>query len=179
LFNGLPVPLLSAGPNKVSAIVPWTISGSGSVSIQIGYGGSVTQPFVETVSSAAPALFTMDGSGAGQCSCLNQDGSVNGPANPASRGDVVVLYGTGAGLTDPVPKDGSIAAGPYPTELPVTVNIGGEPAEILYAGAAPGMAGVIQVNAIVPDDAASNPITPIVLTVGEWNGQSTTTLAIR
>ncbi|MGA2596684.1 MAG: hypothetical protein ABSH09_06775 [Bryobacteraceae bacterium] len=180
LFNGVPAPILYGGPNQMSVIAPFEISGSKTVSIQIASGSSESPVFTNPVSASTPALFTLDGSGASQCSCLNQDNSVNGPSNPASPGEVVVLYATGEGLTDPLPQDGAVAASPYPLpNLPVKVTIGGEQAQVLFAGAAPGMVGVLQVNAVVPADAASNLISPVVLTVGGVSSPATVTLAVQ
>ncbi len=70
---------------------------------------------------------------------------------PASAGEVVVLWGTGGGLTLPLvaeaenaPADGSCMAGP------LFVSIGGSEARVLYAGLAPGYAGLYQFNVEVP-----------------------------
>ena len=65
---------------------------------------------------------------------------------------VVMIYGTGESRTSPPGIDGMIT---YETlrkpVLPVSVIIGGQRAEVLYAGSAPGLvAGVLQVNARVP-----------------------------
>jgi uncharacterized protein (TIGR03437 family) len=180
LFNGVPAPILYGGPNQISVIAPFEISGSDKVSIQVANGSSTSPVFVNPGSSSSPALFTQDGSGAAQCSCLNQDNSVNGPSNPASPGEIVVLYGTGQGLTDPLPQDGAVAASPYPLpNLPVKVTIGGEQAQVLFAGAAPGMTGVLQVNAVVPADAASNLMSTVILMVGGVSSPATVTLAVQ
>ena len=69
------------------------------------------------------------------------------------RGHVIVLYATGAGQTTPESVDGQQTV---PPTLPkpiggVSVMIGGQNAQINYAGAAPYLvAGAIQVNAVVP-----------------------------
>jgi hypothetical protein len=59
--------------------------------------------------------------------------------------------------------DGALAAPPYPKlKLSVKVMIGGQPAEVIYSGAAPGLvAGVVQVNARVP--AGIVPISPLLV----------------
>src|ERR1035441_2974870 len=59
------------------------------------------------------------------------------------------------------------AVAPYPTPLlPVTLTVAGFPAQILYAGSAPGAVGLLQVNARVP--AGFIPTGPVAaeLTVG-------------
>ncbi len=101
----------------------------------------------------APALFA----NAGLAAALNEDGSVNGPLNPAAPGSVIVLFGTGAGVTDPPSVDGEITGATLPRPIePVEVTFGEQPAEILYAGAAPGLvAGVIQINARISGDQAA------------------------
>jgi len=69
--------------------------------------------------------------------------------------------------------------GPQPV-LPVSVKIGGLPAEIVYFGGAPGLvAGLMQVNVRVPKGIAAGPAVPIVLTVGAASSQTGVTLAVR
>jgi uncharacterized protein (TIGR03437 family) len=49
---------------------------------------------------------------------------------------------------------------------PVFVRVGGKPAQVQYAGNAPGfVAGAMQVNALIPDDAPSGEVS-IYLIVG-------------
>jgi uncharacterized protein (TIGR03437 family) len=63
---------------------------------------------------------------------------------------------------------------------PVSVTIGGQPATIRYAGAAPyQVLGIFQVNAVVPEGIGSGP-QPIVLTAGEnSNSQQQVTVAVQ
>src|ERR1019366_6820669 len=97
----------------------------------------------------------------------------NSSANPAPRGSIVVLYATGEGQTSPPGVDGSIAAGVLPSpRLPVSVRVGGTPAELLYAGAAPALvAGALQVNARIPIDTTPGNAVPILLVVGDFSSQ--------
>jgi uncharacterized protein (TIGR03437 family) len=81
---------------------------------------------------------------------------VNSAANPARRGNTVVIYATGGGSM-PGAIDGRLAQAPFAQlARAVSVRIGGVPAQVTYAGAAPGIvAGVLQINAIVPAGVAS------------------------
>jgi uncharacterized protein (TIGR03437 family) len=111
---------------------------------------------------------------------VNQDGTLNSSLNPAARGSIVVLYATGEGQTSPRGVDGRPADAPYPAPLaPVALNIGGYPAEILYAGAAPGFAGLMQINARVPAGYAGAGILPVTLSVGGTASQGGTTMAVK
>ncbi|MDA1316010.1 MAG: hypothetical protein O2968_22025, partial [Acidobacteria bacterium] len=69
---------------------------------------------------------------------------------PAFHNDLVVLYGTGFGLTDPPFEAGELPDQAAPVVLPAGVKIGGvearEQFELLYIGVAPGFAGLYQVN---------------------------------
>jgi uncharacterized protein (TIGR03437 family) len=115
----------------------------------------------------------------GQGAILNQNFTANSPANPAARGSVVVLYGTGFGLLDPQPADGAIADQTAVTRFAVTASLAGVPAEVTYAGAAPGLiAGVVQINVRIPEGIAPNLAAPITLTVGQAV-TPTVTIAIR
>jgi len=107
---------------------------------------------------------------------------VNSVANPAAKGSVVLIYATGEGETDPQVADGWLASSqvlPRP-KLPVAVKIGGLDAEVLYAGAAPGMVvGLLQVNVGVPPTVAAGNAVPVLLTVGNAVSQPGVTLALR
>jgi len=64
--------------------------------------------------------------------------------------------------------------------LNVGVQIDQRPAEVLYAGAAPGLpAGVIQVNARVPDDVRRGSNLPLAFTVGGASSPPPITVSIR
>jgi len=132
------------------------------------------------VQAATPALFTANGSGTGQGAIFNQDGSLNGAANAAARGSIVVLFATGEGQTNPAGTDGRVATDSYPKPvLPVKVNIGGVDAQVLYYGAAPFLvAGAMQVNARVPAGIAPG-AAPLVLSVGGFDSRSGVTLAVQ
>ena len=179
-FDGVSAPLLYTSSNQIGAIVPFSVAWP-STQVVVSSQGQTSQPMTLPVVPAAPALFSLDGSGAGQGAILNQDGSPNSPGNPAERGSVVVLYGTGAGQTSPPGTDGAISTTlPLPAPvLPVTVFIDSQPAELLYAGGAPEMVqGVIQINARVPDSASSGAI-PVLFKVGNYSSPSTVTLWLR
>jgi uncharacterized protein (TIGR03437 family) len=54
-----------------------------------------------------------------------------------------------------------------PQRLPVAVAIGGAPAEVLYAGSAPGQVpGLFQINARVPDAMGDGPTARVEVSVG-------------
>ncbi|HUS07590.1 MAG TPA: IPT/TIG domain-containing protein, partial [Bryobacteraceae bacterium] len=180
LFDGVAAPLIYVSPNQISAAVPYGVASKPSTRISIEYKGQLTNSIPVPVSLAEPALFTFDSSGRGPGALLNENGSVNTRDNPATKGSVVVLYGTGEGLTNPVVLDGKPSAVPLAKpRLPVRVRIAGREAELLYAGAAPGLiAGVLQVNVRIPNDCPSGAV-PLQLLVGERFSPQDVTIAVQ
>jgi uncharacterized protein (TIGR03437 family) len=97
-------------------------------------------------------MFSLDSTGQGQAAVLNQDNSINGPSNPATRGSVIQIFATGEGQTSPPGVTGSLTRSTPPLPvLPVKVTIAGLDAPLQFAGSAPdSVAGLMQVNALVP-----------------------------
>lgn len=180
-IGGTPAPLLYAGPNQINAIVPFEVSGLSSAQLFVMNSGQLIAGFPVTVAAAMPGIFTVSSSGVGQGAVLNQDSTLNSPSNPAARGSVVVLYATGAGLMNPAQIDGQVTGNNPPiTSLPVSVQIGGASAQVQYAGAAPGLvAGVLQVNCVVPQSVSPAESVPVQLTVGNATSPAGVTMAIQ
>jgi uncharacterized protein (TIGR03437 family) len=75
------------------------------------------------------------------------------PETPAAPGDVVTLYGTGFGATNPAWGVGEFPDRASPLAGTVTVTVGGvalQPSDVLYAGAAADAPGFYQFNLRLP-----------------------------
>jgi len=180
LFDGTPAPLVYVSAGQLSAIVPYAVAGKATTSLQVEYRGVRTNAVILRVTETAPGLFTANSSGKGPGAILNADNSVNTASNAAPVGGIVILYGTGEGITDPGGQDGLLATSVYPKpRQPVTVRIGGKDAEVLYAGAAPGLvAGVFQINVRIPDGVEPGP-QPVVVQVGMASSSPEVTVAVQ
>jgi len=181
LFDGIPAPLVYVSAKQCAAVVPYFGAYNPTTHVQVEYQGVRSAPLVVPVSATAPGLFTANASGTGQGSILNQDNTVNSVANPAGRGSVVILWGTGEGLTDPPGVDGRLAVDVLPAPLAaVAVDIGGLPATVQYAGAAPGMMpGVMQINAQMSPNVQAGSAVPVHITVGGVTSLDGVTLAVQ
>ena len=183
LLGGTPIPLLYVSAGQINAIVPYGIAASGSTTVQVQYQGQLSNTAGQTLQATAPGIYSIDYSGRGPGAILNVDYRVNSAVTPAPQGSVVMIYATGGGLTDPAGTDGGLAPSVEPLPrvvLPVSVTIGGAPAQVLYAGGAPGLVdGLIQINAVVPQGIASGPSVPLVVQIGDYQSQPGITLAVQ
>jgi trimeric autotransporter adhesin len=179
LFDGVPGTLFYVQANQINVQAPYEIAGQNSTEIEVVWKNVTRAQLTAAVAATAPALFTI-GNGTGQVLAINEDNTLNSVANPAARGSVVVLYATGEGQTDPAGVTGKPTTTPYPAPVSaVSVTIGGNPAEILFAGEAPGFVGLMQINARVPSGYAGAGILAVTLRVGVAGSPSGVTLAVR
>jgi uncharacterized protein (TIGR03437 family) len=152
LFDSVAAPMIYASAGQTSAIVPYGVATKASTQVSVVYQGVASPAQAVAVVPVQLGLFSANANGQGQGAILNQDNSVNSTLNPAKRGSIVVLFGTGEGQTTPPGVDGQTAVSVYPKpNAPVTVKIGGIEGNVLYYGAAPTLvAGVIQINVKIP-----------------------------
>ena len=166
LFDGIASPILYVSADQVGTVVPFGVTGTTQMVVANGAGQASSASL--TVAAATPALFTSSGLGSGQASALNEDGTTNSPTNPESAGSLISFYATGLGQTTPPGTDGAISTVLAAPNLPVSVLIGGLPAYVVYAGAAPGLVeGAFQINVRIPPLAPSNTVVLVVLQVGD------------
>jgi uncharacterized protein (TIGR03437 family) len=155
-FDGVPARVLFASRSQINAVVPIDVARRNIAPVRIESDAGSSNVIELPVTDSAPAIFT----GA----ILNEDYSVNTRANPATRESVLMMWGTGMGG--------------FSTES-VSVRIGARPAEVLYAGQAPGFVeGAVQINARIPADAPTGE-QPVMITVGDRTSAFGRTVAVR
>ncbi|HXA67454.1 MAG TPA: hypothetical protein VNV82_20015 [Bryobacteraceae bacterium] len=186
LFDGAPAPLYYSvdanGFGQVAGFAPFALDGKTQTTVQVVYNNFKTPPVTLFVLDAVPGLYTADASGGGQGSILNQDQSINSSTNPESVGNLIVLYGGGAGQTNPKGRDGALAGvgGPLAQlKLPVKVFIDGiQATDIPYAGPAPGLVeGVFQINVRIPAGVRRNTNVPVLVQIEDKQTQPGVTVA--
>lgn len=174
LVDDTPAPLYFVSPGQINIFVPTSAPQSGAAEFQVvrKSTGQILASAPVPMNVAAPALFTANANGAGQVMALNEDDTVNSPTNPAKRGEIIQLFGTGQGVVPGAPPDGEIPQGLTPTPDIPRVIIGscfvdscfGESHQIQYSGLAPGLIGVWQINVPIPmATAPSNNVTVALL----------------
>ncbi len=183
LFDGIFAPIVYVRNDQLSVVVPFEVAGRPTVNIQVRYNGQTSAAFTQRVVDTAPGVFTTNQQGSGQGAIVNENGQVNGPGNPAGKGRIVAIYLTGGGVMSVGNTTGGVSPvtplPTLPTNVPVTVTIGGQAAQVQYAGGAPGaIAGLYQINAVIPANIDSG-TQPVVVNIGGVPAQGNVTLTVQ
>ena len=185
-IGGIDAPLFFVSPNQINLQVPGGVT-AGNAAIQV-FNSGVTAAVGDgtvTVADAAPGIFTLDLSGRNQAIAQNSDLSRNADfdkvpgARPEAGGNVVVVYATGVGNTNPLVADGQAAPfSPLANATgTTTATIGGIPAEVQFSGLAPGFVGLWQLNIVLPANLPTNLATPFTVSL-KGKQSLVTTLAV-
>jgi uncharacterized protein (TIGR03437 family) len=152
-MNGIPLPILAVTPWQVNAQIPPLMEGLAAFELRFA-DGARSAPVAAQVAAFGPRIYLLPAVRENQAAALHgNSATVVGPANPAAAGQAIQIYASGLGPTDPLVAAGAAAPSnpPAVTTTPPVVTIGGRIARVLFSGLAPGLAGVYQVNVIVPE----------------------------
>jgi len=177
-LNGIAAPMVAISPSGanpyVSVQVPFEVlpagQTSGSVPLAITVNGETSTAIQAAIVPGAPGIFTIPPTGQGNAILVFLNPQTNAPtvAGPAGvslgypsapipRGTSGFFYVTGLGAMTPSVADGSgtcpAANGICNTNAQPMVLVGGVPAQVAFAGQAPGFPGVTQINITVPQSA--------------------------
>ncbi len=131
-INGVPTPLQFVSASQINAQVPFEVA-AGLATAELRLPAMPPAAIQFQIAPAAPGIFA------------------SGP-NQASAGSLIAVYLTGQGAVEPPVA----TAAPAPTSplaratYPVTATVGGQPADITFAGLSPGSVGLFQVNLRLP-----------------------------
>ena len=175
MVNGKNAPILSVSPQQINFQVPWETS-TGNATVQVSVNGTASNTISVPVSAAGPGLFS---EGGGRVLAQNSDYSLNFAHSPEKAGSTITTYVNGAGpIISPV-GDGSMTpmAPPIYSIAQLGVKIGSQNAQVAFAGLAPGMVGLLQLNIVVPSDLATGDYPLSVSINGETSNSGVITLA--
>ncbi|HVV45999.1 MAG TPA: hypothetical protein VHC72_12375 [Bryobacteraceae bacterium] len=184
-INGVAAPLSFVSPGQINAQAPWSLTAPDRniIAVTLAVTTAAGSASIQTgLASAAPGFFTADASGCGQAAALNihPDGavSVNSPSNSAAPGDYVALFGTGFGVPAQHLDDGTAAPGSAPLSATPGLTLDGTVvAPLAYAGLAPGLPGVDQINFEVPSTTRNGCAVPV--TGNQGLGGSKVTISVQ
>jgi uncharacterized protein (TIGR03437 family) len=172
-INGKPAAVNYISPGQLNVQAPADDAvGSVQVQVKTPQGSSSVTTNLQPI---APGFFQYTFQDPKYLAAQHGSGSILAKANlfpgatstPAKPGEVIVLYGTGFGPTNPPTPTGQVVTQPAPLAdlSQLSIQIGNEPASIQFAGII--QAGVYQFNVVVPSDLTDGDY-PVVATL---NGQ--------
>jgi uncharacterized protein (TIGR03437 family) len=148
--DGIEAPVYFVSAAQINFLIPYAVRpGLKPVVVRTAAG---TQNGTVRILRAAPAIFVQDSANPPKGAILNQNSSLNTSSNAARRGEVIQIYGTGAGeFQGGTVVDGAAVTGLLSSVSVPQVFIGGVEARVQFSGLTPGLAGLWQVNAFVPE----------------------------
>ena len=169
LLGNRPLALRYVSDGQVNAQVPFDLPVNTTQQLVVRRGTALSVPQQLLVAPALPGVYTTDGTGSGIGVITEATtGSLVSLQNPAMVGDVVVIYCSGLGEVNPPVLTGTPAplGGPLSSVVaPVTVEIDGIDAPVLFAGLVPGFPDLYQINAQVPCGTDSGAADTVSVTV--------------
>ncbi|MDX2178691.1 MAG: hypothetical protein SFV18_03795 [Bryobacteraceae bacterium] len=170
-INGKAAFIRYVDPNQVN-VQPASDTSTGSVNVTVANAAGTSDARSATMQAIQPAFFV---SGNYVAARRNSDAVVINASTPAKPGEVLQLYGTGFGPTNPSVEAGVVFQAAYATTNTVTVTIGGVAATVAFAGlSAPGL---YQFNVTVPQ--LANGDHAVVATVSGQTTQSGVLLRVQ
>ena len=156
LINGTPAPLYVVSPGAISAVVPYSITAS-IAQVQVINGGAASNTVSMFTAATTPGAFTVPPGGTGYAAALHPDYSLVSAASPAKPGETIAVYLTGLGPVTPAVTEGAAASTTTLSNTNVTIAayVGGTTATVGFAGLAPGLAGLYQLNVTIPSGATA------------------------
>ena len=168
-INGRAAPVYFVSGTEIICLVPYATSEPLAV-IQVNNNGVTSNAVTLFTDSSAPGVLTADESGTGSAGAFHLNGSLVTASNPAIVGETISLFGTGFGAVTPTLTDG---VGAPVSTLSVTGDtidmfVDGQQATVTFSGLTPTLAGIYQMNFVVPSIPDSGAV-PLVIT-DEFNG---------
>ncbi|HEV2687695.1 MAG TPA: choice-of-anchor V domain-containing protein [Bryobacteraceae bacterium] len=186
------LPIAYVQPDQINAQAP-VFTGTGPVMLTViinpGKPNELRSDLatLNSLQPFAPAFFVFAPSKsiaaqiAGTATIVANPAVVSG-GRPAKPGEIVSLYGTGFGDTNPSVATGQLATGAASLTNSITVIIGGvtlASGDVLYAGLSPGsISGLYQFNVRVPASVSDGDV-PVSISIGGFQTQAGTTIPVQ
>jgi len=147
--NGLAAPLFSVAPGIVVAQLPTELAAGADAALTVSSVNRASDPVTLRIDTAAPGIVTVN-----------------------RTGDLLDIYATGLGATDPPMTAGAMAPAEASTVITPAVTIGGATGTVQFSRLQPGQIGVYQVEAAIPQDAAPDADGSLTIVLASGGRQS-------
>ncbi len=164
-IGGLDAPLYYASSGQINAQVPAELQPNQRYQVIVNVNGVYSKPEFINTTPVQPGIATFQDGKA-----IAQDLNFNliDAQHPAHPGDIIVLYLTGMGPTNPIVPSGVPAPGSplAVTNIQPLITIDSAPADVIFSGLTPGAVGLYQIDVRIPSNAKIGDL-PLVVKQGD------------
>jgi uncharacterized protein (TIGR03437 family) len=181
-IGGKPAYIYYVSPTQINVVAPDV--GTGSMQVTVTNGSSTSAAVTANSSTFGPAFFLWVSKYAvatrQDFSWAVANGTFAGTTTvPAKPGDVIILWGTGFGPTNPAaPVGQQVPVASFPAANPVSVTVGGINAQVFGTALAPGFAALYQVAIQIPASAPDGDL-PVVASINGAQSPATTLITVK
>jgi uncharacterized protein (TIGR03437 family) len=159
-FDGVPAPLFFVYGAQINLQVPFEVAGKTSTQVVVSYLGSASDPITVPVVAAQPAFFMLSATDPFAANAdYGTNPKPNSATNPAARGSVLSVYGTGVGKVSYDVPTGVGAPGPAAGFTGgYNCSLGPNTFSVPFAGWTPTSVGLAQWSFVIPADAPTGAV---------------------
>jgi uncharacterized protein (TIGR03437 family) len=173
-IGGVDAPLFFGSSGQIDAQIPTELAAGQRYEVLVNANGFYSNAITFDTAAVTPGLASFADGGV-----IAQDTGYNliTADHPAQAGEVIILYATGMGSTNPAVATGAVAPGTAPlaeTVIAPQVTVGSVPAHVLFSGLSPGSVGLYQIDVTIPAGAGTGNV-PLVVT---QNGVASNTVTV-
>jgi uncharacterized protein (TIGR03437 family) len=166
LVNGTAVPVEYISATQINIVYPAIAPALTQLTVTNSAGRHSTNVLL---APAVPSVFSLDSSGTGPAAAINGvTGQIVSTGSPLHAGDFASIFLTGLGQT--TQKNGLDYA-----QIVPSVSLGGQNCVVTYAGRAPTLEGVDQINCQIPAGVPAGSPAPLIVTS---NGRPSNTVTL-
>ena len=179
-INGVPAYMNYISPTQINVLAPDDAT-TGAVQVVVTAAGQKSNSFTAQKQQFAPAFFAFANgkyvaAEHANYSYLGAPGLIAGvTTTPAQPGEIILLYGTGFGPTNPALPTANLVTTAEPLTNKVTLTIGGVTANVQFAGLVE--SGLYQFNVTVPSLPSGD--APVVATIGGVSTQTGVSIMVQ
>ena len=167
-IDNLPCPIYYVTPGQLAVSVPYAVAANqtGLANIQVTNNKVASNVIQVYLTDANPGSFSQGANGIGLAAATHAaTGQLITASNPAQPGEYLAMFLTGLGTVTPTVADGALGPATVPLSYSDIYNAGnlsvyfndygtngtaGNAGTVVYAGLAPTLAGLYQINVQVP-----------------------------
>ena len=180
-IDGKPAYVYYISPTQLNVLAP-ADTNTGTVNVVVTNNSQVSTPFSAQLAAYAPAFFLYSGTSYAIVSHHPDYAPVANPAAvpgtiAAHPGDILILWGTGFGPTNPPTAAGVQVTGAPPVATLPTVTVGGVPVTVIGAALSSGSAGLYQIAIQLPQSIPTG-VVAVQAAIGQTASAAGTTIFI-